>query len=360
MQIYEELKKDPRIWALFTRQEEYNPIKLDRYGRFSYKYSEDKNISYPFISDYLIKKRNFHVEYPENKKFAVVLTHDVDDINISNQHIIRSMVPLPINRDLSGFKPLIIEKLKGNKTAYINFKQIIQLEKKYDAKSSFYFLANEKDIFGNKYKLEDVEEEIVYILDNECEVGLHVSYYAFDKLDKIIREKERLEKITGMRINGVRNHLLRFNIPQSWEILSKAGFIYDASLGYHDMVGFRNGTCHPFQPFNLITNKKIEITEIPVCVIDITLFSYMKLNAAKSWDYIKNLIDNVEMLGGVFALLWHNWTFSFPVSYAGLFGKEWTKLYEKILIYCSEKNSWIANGTEIYEHYKRNGFLKSF
>jgi peptidoglycan/xylan/chitin deacetylase (PgdA/CDA1 family) len=347
MQIYKELKKDSYIWELFTRQEEYIPSKLDKYGRFLSRFSRYQTILYPYVSDYLIKQGQFNFEYPENKKFAVVLTHDVDDISISNQHIIRSLLPFPINRDKLGFKRIFIEKLRGNKSSYNNFKQILGLEEKYDAKSSFYFLVKNNDIFGYKYKIDDIKEDICLILDNECEVGLHTSYYAFDKLDEIISEKEKLEKIIGKNVKGVRNHLLRFSIPKSWEILSKAGFAYDTTLGYHDSIGFRNGMCHPFQPFNLNTNKKIDIIEMPLCLSDMALFSFMKKSAIESWDIIKKVIDATEILGGVLTLLWHNWTFSYPVSYAGLFGKEWTILYEKILEYCYKRNAWLTNGKNV-------------
>lgn len=349
MQIYNELKKDINIWKLFTKQEEYKPITLDKYGRFLSRFSRYKNIFYPHVSEYLIKKGHLHFEYPKNKKFAVILTHDVDDLNISNQHLIRSLIPYPLHRDFFGFKPIILEKLKGNKSSYNNLKQILRLEEKHGAKSSFYFLVKDIDIFGDKYKIEDIQEDIRFIIDNECEVGLHTSYYAFDKLDGIMKEKEKLEKITNKKVKGVRNHLLRFSIPKTWEILSKAGFEYDTTLGYHDIVGFRNGMCHPFKPFNLDTNKQINIIEIPLCISDVALFSFMKKNAKESWDLIKKMIDTTEKLGGVLTILWHNWTFSYPVTFAGLFGKDWTKLYEKILEYSNKKNAWLTNGKNVSE-----------
>ena len=349
LQMYEDIKKDPDLWNLFTNKEEYNPSNVDKHGRITYEYSDHKNVLIPIISEYL-KKQGHHAEYKDSKKFAIFISHDIDDINISSRQLIRSLVPFPLHRDMFGSKKFISSYLQKRKP-YANLRKIIQLEKKYDACSSFYFLASEKDIFGDKYRIEDLQEEILYILDMDCEVGLHTSYYAFDNLDMIKTEKKKLEEISGKKIVGVRNHLLRFKIPSSWELLAKAGFKYDTSLGYHDIVGFRNGMCHPFQPFNLNTNKHIDIIEIPLCVADIALFFYMKKTASESWNYIKKIIDNVEMLGGVLAILWHNWAFSYPSSYAGLFGKEWTKLYEKILEYGFKKNAWLTNGKNISNHF---------
>ena len=113
--------------------------------------------------------------------------------------------------------------------------------------------------------------------------------------------------------------------------------------------------CHPFKPFNIITKKQIEIIEIPLCISDVALFSFMKRNALQSWTFIKNLIDITEMFSGVLTILWHNWTFSYPASFAGLFGKEWTRLYEKILKYGFSKKAWLTNGKSISDVFLKKG-----
>jgi hypothetical protein len=350
--IHSELKKDTQIWELFTKKEEYTPKKIDKYDRATFKNSRHTDIQTPIVSEYLIKKE-FHPEYQDDKRFAIFLSHDIDDINISSWHLIRSLIPVPSHRDLFGWKKLFLAYLK-KQNPYINFQKIIQIEKKYEAASSFFFLATEKDIFGYKYQLQDIQDELVPILENECEIGLHTGFYAFNDTEKIIHEKKKIEEITGEKVVGVRNHLFRFITPLSWKRLAQAGFQYDTSFGYYDMIGFRNGMCHPFQPYDLIENKKINILEIPPCIVDISMFSYMKIDASSAWNYIKRLIDTVEKLEGVLTILWHNWTFSFPVSYAGLFGKEWTKLYEKILEYGYKKNAWLTNGKALTTCFLKN------
>lgn len=352
--IHNELKKDPHIWELFSKKEEYDPIKLDKYGRVLYKTSRYQNVLTPLVSEHLIKK-GFHFEYEDNKKFALFLSHDIDDIDISGWHLIRSLIPLPTHRDYFGSKRLFLAYLKKQKP-YINFRNIIEMEKKYDATSSFFFLADEKDFFGTKYQLKDIEDEIAYILDNGCEIGLHTGFYAFNYEEKIKQEKKKIEEITGDKVSGVRNHVFRFTTPLSWNLLAKAGFQYDSSFGYYEMIGFRNGMCHPFQPYDLLQNEKINILEIPPCIVDITMFSYMRVDVVTAWNYVKNLIDRVEKLGGVLTILWHNWTFSFPVSYAGLIGKEWTALYEKILAYAYKKNAWLTDGKSLSDHILTNYF----
>jgi peptidoglycan/xylan/chitin deacetylase (PgdA/CDA1 family) len=350
--IHNELKKDKKIWDLFTKKEEYNNIKSNKNNILSYKSTFNKDIFNPIVSEYL-KNKGFNFEYEDGKKFAVFLSHDVDDIDIPIRHLFRSCIPYPFHRDFFGFKRLISCYIKKEKP-YLTMKKIINLERKYDATSTFYILATQKDVFGRKYNLFDIKEEITHMIDNNCEVGLHTGYFSFDDLKKIKNEKKKIESITNKRINGVRNHVFRFKTPRTWKLLSQAGFLYDSTFGYYDMIGFRNGMCHPFLPYDFKEKKNIDILEIPVCVVDVTLFSYMKFNAFNAWKQIKNLIDIVGDLNGVFTILWHNWTFSYPVSYAGLFGKEWTSLYEKVLDYCNKKKAWITSGENIAKYFKKN------
>jgi hypothetical protein len=338
------LRNEQQLWDVFTLKAEYHPSKMDKFQRVPYMTSR-KNILSPSVSEYLVQ-HGFHPEYPEGKKFAVFLSHDVDDIAISPRQIVRSVIPYPFHRDHLGSLRFLTSYLKKEKP-YNNFHDIIELEKQYDASSSFFFLTTREDVFGKKYEAGEVINELHDILNYDCEIGLHTGFDCYNDPEKIREEKEKLEKASGTKVVGVRNHLYRFQLPRTWNVLSQVGFSYDSTLGYYNMIGFRNGTCHPFKPFDLTNNTTIDILEIAPCIVDVTLFSYMRRDANEAWMYIKNLMDTAEALRGVVTVLWHNWTFSYPVSYAGLFGREWTKLYEKILRYAHEKRAWLTNGKNI-------------
>jgi peptidoglycan/xylan/chitin deacetylase (PgdA/CDA1 family) len=122
-----------------------------------------------------------------------------------------------------------------------------------------------------------------------------------------VQEKKILEDIIGKKIVGYRNQYLKFKIPDTWEMLSEAGFKYDTTFGYADCAGFRNGMCHPFKPFNLNTGKEIDILEIPLVIMDCTLLrDYMRLDFERAWKLTKLLINRVEQYNGVITILWHN------------------------------------------------------
>lgn len=344
------LERGSDLWDLFTKKEEYSASKLDKHNRFSYANSKHKDIFEPAVSKFLTAD-SADIKYPEDKKFAVCLTHDIDDIYPPLRHMLVSSLYSLKHLDLNDIRSQTLWKIKGKKhSPYLNFNQIMEIENKYDAKSSFYFITATKDPLRFRYNIEEIENELGEVLDNGCEVGLHGGYYAYDSFENIRAEKERLEAVSGKRAIGYRNHYLRFKVPDTWELLAKAGFKYDTSFGYADMIGFRNGMCHPFKPFNLDKNETIDILEIPLVIMDGTLFSYSK-SFTEGFENAKRLIDTVERYNGVITILWHNNMFSWPAM------KYWEGLYEKILEYCHSKNAWITSGEEICNWWEKKGKL---
>jgi peptidoglycan/xylan/chitin deacetylase (PgdA/CDA1 family) len=67
----------------------------------------------------------------------------------------------------------------------------MELEKKYDAKSTFYFMTADRDPKRFRYNIEDIAEEVREIADNGWEVGLHGGYYSFNDIEAVKREKRR-------------------------------------------------------------------------------------------------------------------------------------------------------------------------
>jgi peptidoglycan/xylan/chitin deacetylase (PgdA/CDA1 family) len=335
------LRNDPEIWDLFTRREEYASQFQDKYDRFPYYASKNRDIFEPKVSQYLME-HGYSVEYPDKASFAVCLTHDIDIVyqSISSKGIeaLRSLKHSKLKESLSS-----IARMRSRKDPLCNFSAIMDLEEKYGAKSSFFFMAEHPADQDYAYNIEDLKPEICEIIERGWEVGLHGGHTSYLNTREIIEKKERIEKVTHKPVHGYRNHFLHFKVPDTWECLSKAGIQYDSTLGYADCAGFRNGVCHPFKPFNLNSNREISIVEIPLIVMDRSLDNaYMRLDTKGKWGMIKMLIDRVAACHGVFTLLWHN------TDMAG----ENLELYEKILRYCNDKKAWTTSCEAVVEQLK--------
>lgn len=336
MNLHEIFRKDPEIWDHFIRKEEYNSSIRDQYDRFPYYASKTRDIFKPKASQYL-NEHGYSIEYLNNAPFAVCLTHDIDSVyqSIPSKGL-NTLQYLKHGKLTDVFHS--IAQMRSKKLPLCNFSAIMDLEERYGAKSTFFFMAESPGERDYSYTIEDLEPEIGNIIDRKWEVGLHGGHMAYLNAEMMKGKKERLEKVTHKPVLGYRNHYLRFKIPDTWEQLSKAGFQYDTTLGYADCAGFRNGMCHPFRPFNLNTNHEIDILEIPLIVMDGTLDqTYMRLDGKCKWKLVKTLIDRVAGCHGVFTLLWHN-------TYMDGGNLE---LYEKILAYCDERKAWMTSGNKI-------------
>ncbi|MBN2239275.1 MAG: polysaccharide deacetylase family protein [Dehalococcoidales bacterium] len=339
------LKTNQELWDLFVKSEEYDAPLLDKYRRYPHYLSLHRDIMKPVVSSFL-NRLGYSVPLPGEYSFAVCLTHDIDYVRFSlvsmGKEVLSNIVSgrflTAINKACTGFGTFALSAFDKNANPSRNIESIIRTEKKYGAKSSFYFLqSDKKEGRFNGYRFDSMKDEFQAIIDEGCEIGLHGGLDAYLDAERMKRDKAALENAAGKEVIGYRNHYLRFKIPVTWEFLENAGFMYDTTFGYADCAGFRNGMCYPFRPYNLNTGEEMKIWEIPLTVMDNTLFNYMSLDTETAWLVTTKLIDAVEELKGVITILWHNTSMA----------DEMGEFYERILEYCYRKNAWMTSGENI-------------
>lgn len=335
------LQKSPEIWDEYTRPEEYWDAGYDRRTRYLFSSSGNPDPLTPRVSAYL-QEQGYQANYHDDHPFAVVLSHDLDDLTVAPRHLVFAAQNAFRHHDVSQAAHLA-KAFVSRRAVYRTFKQINEIERKFAATSSFYFLASPDDVFGRKYTLRDVEGDMKDVLDAGSEVGFHTGFWSYDDVDEIRRQKKDLEDVLGSRVIGARNHVMRFKPPRTWNVLTAAGFQYDSTYGYPDMIGFRNGIASAFTPYDCNAQREIPIIEVPVMIQDWTMMWWMKLNPQEALRQVTTLLDTVARYHGVLTVLWHSWTFAYPASFGGFFQPEWTRLYEKILQEATLRNAWITD-----------------
>ena len=139
-----------------------------------------------------------------------------------------------------------------------------------------------------------------------AETGLHPSYHAHDHAERLGQERDRLADVAGRVPTSVRTHFLRWDAGRTPHVLAASGFALDSSLGFATAVGFRRGTARPFRLYDLDTDRVLPLREVPLAVMDTSLYSHLGLNApaaiARAWDALKA----AQSVGGCAVLLWHD------------------------------------------------------
>ncbi len=335
---------------MLTRYEEVvSPIQ-DRFQRFpataSLAYKE-AFLHRPIVNEYIellwswIEKFNLGLKRRKlwnGKDFAVCLTHDVDALRKYNWYPpLRAIASWTLKhgkpgRSLAVIKDYSRAKLKGD--PYDKFDYLIKLSRQHGFVSTFYFMSGGRTKYDQNYQITDRRTGALMgkIRGNGFEVGLHTSFDAYKAPELLVAEKAKLEEVLGVKVTGCRQHYLRWKTPESWRAREQAGLKYDTSLSFADHEGFRCGICVPFRPFDVIENRELNIWELPLIVMDGSLFTYQGLSPERALNRVRSLIETVETHNGLFVLLWHN------SSLDDFERPGWKYVYEEVVEYLSEQN----------------------
>lgn len=286
--------------------------------------------------------------------FAVCLSHDVDHI-IKNRHLFdacKHALAIILKRKklikaIKYMKDYFLNIRDYTKDPYWTFNKIIDIEKKNDFYSSFYFMASDNSDPDFRY---DVSDQKAEKLINElevygCEIGYHGSLSSYNNERIMNIEKKRLDSMVSKKPYGCRQHYLKFKVPFTWRYQFQSGILYDTTMSFADHEGFRCGICFPFKPYDILDDKVLDIWEIPLLIMEGTLQSpiYRNLTPEEGLKSIFSIIETVKRYNGVFTILWHN--SSFDYNWDG-----WNYVFEETINYLGESNCIGLTGREIIEN----------
>jgi hypothetical protein len=339
------------IWDAFLNAAEVDKAVVDIYDRVPNLFNNNKHFE-PTVSKYLFDN-GFRPQYPGNKSFAVAVSHDIDSLACDDldlfpvKHVggVKSALQVLKNEFVNSYRM----RTKKAERDYIpkGMRELAYVEEHNHIPASYYFLSllpGEEDF---SYKVQSIRHVFDSVRKVGGEIGLHGGHLAYASASKISDEKKRLETAAGVEVKGYRNHYLRFDRSVTWRALAANQFVYDTTYGDAYSPGFRNGMCHPFRPFDHLTNDFINIVEIPLVYMDCSPSKYMFLDEDNSWRLFCSLVEKVRAVNGVFTLLWHNTS----LDAAG------RAFYHKAIQHLKMLDPWFATGSQISEHYIEKGYL---
>ncbi|WP_282074521.1 polysaccharide deacetylase family protein [Maribacter aquivivus] len=274
---------------LLSRYEEYLPHVKDIHGRFSPKDSiafQNGFLQKPVVDIWALKlldalKERFpDLEY-KNKSYDFISVIDVATSHCyANRGVIRGLAGMLMDIGTFKFKRVydrVAVGINRQKDPYDNYAELIALHKKYNVKCNFFFQyadysKYDKNVSTNSIKFKSL---IKYVADY-VPVSLAASYSSFSDLELLKKEKANLEVVINRPVNNCKMRYNRVDVPQTYRNLIAAEFTNDYTMGYTFELGFRAGTCTPFQFYDIPLEVKQPIKVHPFAIHDISLSKIKK------------------------------------------------------------------------------------
>lgn len=321
---------------LLSRYEEYLPHVKDIHGRFSPKDSiayQNDFLHRPVIDIWALKllellKEKFPELLSKQRKYNFLSVLDVTTSHsYANRGLFRGLAGFLL--DLGTFKlkrvwERIMVGIKRRKDPYDNFEQLIAWHQSYGVKSIFFFQfadysKYDKNVSTNSNRFKSL---IKYIADYS-KVALAASYSSFSDIELLKKEKNNLENVINRPVTYSRMRYNRVDVPQSYRNLVTAEFTNDFTMGYTSEIGFRAGTCTPFQFYDI----PLEVQQ-PVKVHPFALHDYALVKAKNEKqieEKIKDIYTEIKNVEGAFVTVFSNELLGGEENF------DWKRIYKNVI-----------------------------
>lgn len=279
--------------------------------------------------------------WPDGKRFALAVTHDVDIARRSVRGSIRLLMKQVPPGRFEGLFDSVRSYLGNQGNPYDRISEWIKIENDLGIKSTFFIFAGPRRHREDpKYKLDKLSHSIDDIRRSGFELALHSGIMCYEG-ESLADSGSELEEKSGFSTVGLRPHYLSAHFPKYWRAAAEAGFSYSSCLGFDDTIGHLDGIDLPFVPFDKEEDATIDIVEIPLTIMDSGLIRNESADSDEVISRGKHLIDMTAESGGMIVLDWHQRTLYNP-DYPG-----WGELFRKITDYALRKGAYSATMEQI-------------
>lgn len=336
-----------RVFRAISRQEELERQVRDEWGNWDWQYSDAQRrgeLYLPWLDHDIMRFRDAAKRvnpkplsvplWPDGKRFALCLTHDVDRLG---EHlgpvpairrlgqVTRSLIGCRSRRELSeiaaaGMVALYHTRPYHRRDGLWHSEDWLRLEDRFGFKSTFFFFPSQLETrhrvdcvydFGDWIRYDGKRVRIGEMMRGICEagwdVGLHGSYESARTPHELRTQRASLEAWVNRPVTAIRQHYLRYDADITPRAQALAGLQNDSTQGFNRSIGFRAGTSFPYWCWDHQDHRPVPVLEIPQIIMDSALFSAscLEYDAALAEDHSLQIMDAVEQVGGCLTLNWH-------------------------------------------------------
>jgi len=328
---------------LVSRYEEYLPFDADSHGRFEAKESlafKNNFLHEPIVDQWayifadILKERYSGIQIP-GRNFQYISTIDVDNayaflfkgISRTLGATFRSLLNLDLQDNFRRYRTLA-----NKRDPYDTYDIFFDTHQKYGIKPIWFFLVGNSGRYDNNVSPDKQGyQNLIKSIAKKSQVGIHTSYETYKNENKLQNEIRKLEGLIERKVYKSRQHYLRLHFNQTYQNLIKSGITEDYTMGYATNIGFRAGTCTPFNFYDLEKEEETGLKVFPFEVMDITLNKYKGYNVTEAISSIESVIEKIKKVNGTFISIWHNEALSDHGHWKG-----WETVYREMLRFVFE------------------------
>ncbi|HTD61532.1 MAG TPA: hypothetical protein VK679_12855 [Gemmatimonadaceae bacterium] len=258
--------------------------------------------------------------WPDGKRWAAALTHDVDVVTGWPAFTALRLVELLRKGELGRAGRVTAAALGaiGGNPTWRGMADVLSAERAAGVVSTWFLLCGTPTV--STWRAGDLtyspeSRAVKRLLDALAaaghEVGLHGSFATYDNAEVFAEQRRRLSAL-GTKPTGVRQHYLRMAPGATQTAMRTAGFAYDATFGFPDRNGFRLGSA------DIVPGWPTEgLDEVPLVWMDRALSKYRGIEDPNAWvDDALELAATARGVEGLWVGLWHC-NLTPPLGYPG-------------------------------------------
>lgn len=305
---------------LLSRYEEYLPHEKDMYGRYGHRNSlayKEGFLDQPLVNTWLLElgrvlQHKFPLFTIHHSPFTFLPTYDIDEAySFRYKQWWRSAG--------AGLKDIVLGRFSrlAQRRRVLNGKEpdpfdsyawIDDLHRPHKLQPRYFFLVPERNSRYDRNILpkQTALQTLIRQHAEKYKIGVHPSWQSGDDPALIEQEKERIEKITQLKVTASRQHYIRFSLPETYRQLIGAGIREDFSMGYGSINGFRASVASPFYWYDLEMEQTTPLLLYPFCYMEANSFFEQKYSPPQALDELYYYYNEVKKVNGTLITIWHN------------------------------------------------------